>query len=93
MGLLFKTYSKSPIAVASDFGWLSKNSQMVHVIYAENLDWKLLKDSQVHLVCCPSSAIIYDKLADTKNGLKEELTFHVASVVPLRQTIAIYGQK
>lgn len=74
-----KTYGKSPIAVASDFGWLGKNSQMVHVIYAENLDWKLLKDSQVHLVCCPSSAIIYDKLADTKKWIEEELTFHVAS--------------
>jgi 5-methylthioadenosine/S-adenosylhomocysteine deaminase len=58
-----KTYGKSPVAHAASLGALSPKSQAVHLLYVDDQDLKILKDTGTRVGFCPSSQIMYEKLA------------------------------
>ncbi len=58
-----KKYHMTPTALAQSLGVLTPNSLCVHLVSANQADFKILKSSGAFVGLCPSSQIIYEQLA------------------------------
>ena len=65
-----KLYGKSPVAHVASLGALSPNSQAVHLLHVDDDDLKILADSGTRAGFCPSSQIMYEKLAPIERFVK-----------------------
>ncbi len=62
-------HNMSPVQFASKCGALGPNSLAVHLVSATDSDIQIIKDSGTTVVSCPSSQIIYEKLAPIEKFL------------------------
>ncbi|MGB0454080.1 MAG: amidohydrolase family protein [Bacteriovoracaceae bacterium] len=74
-----KEYGCSPTQKALKRGWLGDRSQAVHLLHVNDDDLKILKDSGTTITTCPSSQIIYEKLAPIERFYKNQIPLTLAT--------------
>jgi 5-methylthioadenosine/S-adenosylhomocysteine deaminase len=74
-----KEHGKTPIQLADSIGALNENALAVHVIHAEGDDFKILQNSGVSIGFCPTSQIIFEKLAPIDLFLKHKIPLVVGT--------------
>ncbi len=72
-----KEYKMSPIEWLDHLGALGPNTQLAHCIYVDEQDLRLLKNT--YIAFCPSSQILFEKLAPIEAFLKHKLKVTLAS--------------
>ncbi len=75
----FNRHNLSPVFLANEAGALFDKTLAVHLISAGEFDVKLLKEKQVNIVCCPTSQVVYEKLAPIELFSKYDLNISVAT--------------
>ena len=65
----------SPVVTAKNSGALWEHSLVAHLTSASDEDLKIIRDSGATLAYCPSSTILYDRLANIKLASSMEIPF------------------
>lgn len=74
-----KTHGASPVELAQKRAWLGENSLAVHLLYLGQKDLDILKSTNTTVVNCPSSQVIYEKLAPIEEYYKKEIPLAVGT--------------
>lgn len=74
-----KNYAKSPVQLAAEAGILSDKTLAVHLLYLDQNDFQILKDSGASVGFCPSSQSLFDRVADIKGFVENQLPVCLAT--------------
>lgn len=100
---ILKNKNKSPVEYLNDVGALSDSSIAVHLIHISNSDIELLKKSKTHMVLCPSSQVLFEKISPLIEHLETIDQISIATdcaasndscdlLAELRHTASLYRQ-
>ncbi len=74
-----KQHGLTPIAYLHSHGILGPDCLVVHVIHLEENDYKILRDTGCTVGFCPSSQILFEKLAPIHKFIEYEIPFVIGT--------------